>query len=850
MAFSNDGLKRGEKLFGAPRKNASGCPTCGHPKAEHSDIPVDSHDETRRCSEKGCPCVTVQYLLTNDDGKPEWIEGGSAFWDGNSTHAQRDEMLKKIGHDSVLAGKKYADLPANTRKALHEGGVFRNTSAAKPADLPCDFVGCPKPAVMGHADIPACLDHVDQVYGSGTAANLKAAGMRENADGCQDCGHPSYRHPDQGACTQGNCRCDGLSDVKKNADVAAKGGEEAGKPGGTVTVKNASPTEIRQKLEAIRGREQTLTAKLHQIEEQSGHYAALRDKPEAQSPEYRSITKELGDLEAQSNQLRGELNNDGAISKELQHDPELVKNDKKGPLDDKAKAENMARLAEIKTETEALGEERGSKVDSPSPEAQRRVVDIDKQVDKLLKEQRKIKGELQMSNAGDAGDIAEIERHVEGIEHELGEMKEDALGLAFLSNSLNNADLDFDMLRREFGSHATISMDSAEKLMDILDRADDAAILRLCKENIKFVTPLAQNRARSRGLKENSMKNDVSASDLNDFRGYLRQCSDRQVQGVYDKEKSAGRDEYADLAQAEADRRGITLENSVKNAGAHVGWIVTLNGEEIDKVFYVDGMTADQVKRGLIDHDGYDSRIEVKQESRKNATDKPVCPNCDQWQSPTEADGGIFDCHNQCAKRGFAPKNPSKGWNAEKKNATESKVYCPKCRQPIHDLAFGPKLNKCWGCGTAFDVGVDKDGNYLDELENAASIERDGRLGKYEVPTGASCPECGTSVSERHRDPQHNTPAMTCPKCKNKWIIPFKNSVMRNGVEEGKKRYGSRENAIKVPKDFQVQPLKPGENPKGKTTCGTCNLSWDDDKITGITPAPSGRCPFEAFHKY
>lgn len=51
-----------------------------------------------------------------------------------------------------------------------------------------------------------------------------------------------------------------------------------------------------------------------------------------------------------------------------------------------------------------------------------------------------------------------------------------------------------------------------------------------------------------------------------------------------------------------------------------------------------------------------------------------------------------------------------------------------------------------------------------------------------------------------------------------------------------------------IPADFEVRPLQPGENPPGKTTCGTCGLSWDDDIVTGITPAPSARCPFEYFH--
>jgi hypothetical protein len=31
-------------------------------------------------------------------------------------------------------------------------------------------------------------------------------------------------------------------------------------------------------------------------------------------------------------------------------------------------------------------------------------------------------------------------------------------------------------------------------------------------------------------------------------------------------------------------------------------------------------------------------------------------------------------------------------------------------------------------------------------------------------------------------------------------------------------------------------------------TCGTCGRTWDDSRITGVTPAPSGRCPFEYWH--
>ncbi len=52
----------------------------------------------------------------------------------------------------------------------------------------------------------------------------------------------------------------------------------------------------------------------------------------------------------------------------------------------------------------------------------------------------------------------------------------------------------------------------------------------------------------------------MTARDMQEFRGYLKNCTDAQVQGVYDKEKAAGRDDYAELAVAEAERRGIELD--------------------------------------------------------------------------------------------------------------------------------------------------------------------------------------------------------------------------------------------------------------------------------------------------
>jgi hypothetical protein len=59
----------------------------------------------------------------------------------------------------------------------------------------------------------------------------------------------------------------------------------------------------------------------------------------------------------------------------------------------------------------------------------------------------------------------------------------------------------------------------------------------------------------------------------------------------------------------------------------------------------------------------------------------------------------------------------------------------------------------------------------------------------------------------------------------------------------------------RVPKDHPVQPLRKGSKAlaeaiaDGKAAfCGTCERWWDDDKPTGMTPVPSGRCPFEYYH--
>jgi hypothetical protein len=49
----------------------------------------------------------------------------------------------------------------------------------------------------------------------------------------------------------------------------------------------------------------------------------------------------------------------------------------------------------------------------------------------------------------------------------------------------------------------------------------------------------------------------LSKRDREDFEAYLKNCTDRQVLGVLEKERGAGREAYASLARAEARSRGL-----------------------------------------------------------------------------------------------------------------------------------------------------------------------------------------------------------------------------------------------------------------------------------------------------
>ena len=88
-------------------------------------------------------------------------------------------------------------------------------------------------------------------------------------------------------------------------------------------------------------------------------------------------------------------------------------------------------------------------------------------------------------------------------------------------------------------------------------------------------------RPHAHALKKSSSSHHatIGARDIREFNGFLRNATDRQVQGIYEKEKSAGRDEYAELAIAEASRRGISLDDDDRYGHARKKTSAQLNRE-------------------------------------------------------------------------------------------------------------------------------------------------------------------------------------------------------------------------------------------------------------------------------
>lgn len=71
-----------------------------------------------------------------------------------------------------------------------------------------------------------------------------------------------------------------------------------------------------------------------------------------------------------------------------------------------------------------------------------------------------------------------------------------------------------------------------------------------------------------------------------------------------------------------------TVKDEVKEEGKAraYAYIVKLNGKEIDKVFRSSKETPEEVKKSLINHDGYDSGIEVEEESEIKESELSLSP--------------------------------------------------------------------------------------------------------------------------------------------------------------------------------------------------------------------------------
>ena len=55
-----------------------------------------------------------------------------------------------------------------------------------------------------------------------------------------------------------------------------------------------------------------------------------------------------------------------------------------------------------------------------------------------------------------------------------------------------------------------------------------------------------------------------------------------------------------------------------------IAWNVYLRGKLIDTVFFTTDYTAEEVRRSLIDHDGYDSGITVRRQAKSKTSANPA----------------------------------------------------------------------------------------------------------------------------------------------------------------------------------------------------------------------------------
>lgn len=70
----------------------------------------------------------------------------------------------------------------------------------------------------------------------------------------------------------------------------------------------------------------------------------------------------------------------------------------------------------------------------------------------------------------------------------------------------------------------------------------------------------------------------------------------------------------------------------------------------------------------------------------------------------------------------------------------------------------------------------------------------------------------------------------------------------RDVIERIEELQGEIEAEEEALREAQADGDNDADDIKPDTTCGTCGASWNDTLSSSRTPAPGGRCPFEASH--
>lgn len=107
---------------------------------------------------------------------------------------------------------------------------------------------------------------------------------------------------------------------------------------------------------------------------------------------------------------------------------------------------------------------------------------------------------------------------------------------------------------------------------------------------------------------------------------------------------------------AAKDADGVTLSNGKRLSWAELGKATEVSFAATDPVSMSKFREGDRI-RDKRDGNHHSFVSDNDAEKMETTMEKPVCPNCQQWQYPDQK-RGYYDCGNECAKRGFAPKVP------------------------------------------------------------------------------------------------------------------------------------------------------------------------------------------------